>query len=84
MSSDIASEDDLDALAELGQSLITSVFNRHPLSKIKSIIESGAPLWYQDDDGTSALHAAAYIEDEYLVRYLLENGSVWNAGKRSL
>jgi type IV protein arginine methyltransferase len=79
MSLDIENEE-LDDLEELGHSLIASIFNRLPLPKIRSMVESGAPLWYQDEDGTSALHAAVYVEDESIVRYLIDNGAVWNTG----
>jgi protein arginine N-methyltransferase 2 len=74
-------DDELANLAELGQSLITSIFNRKPLSEIEALVKDGAPLWYQDADGASALHAAAYIEDEDIVQYLIQTGATWNSGK---
>jgi len=71
------------ALSELGQGLISAIVDRKSLAEIRMLIDS-APLWFQDDDGWSALHAAAKIEDETLVRLLLENGAVWNAGKHAV
>ncbi|PAV18494.1 arginine methyl transferase [Pyrrhoderma noxium] len=64
---------------QLGQTLIDQIFDREPLETLKETISQGAPLWYQDEDGNSALHAAAYNEDKELVDLLLEKGAVWNA-----
>ena len=71
------------ALSELGQNLISAILDGKSLAEIRMLIDS-APLWFQDDDGWSALHAAAKIEDETLVRLLLENGAVWNAGRHTV
>lgn len=75
---------DGDAIIEeattLGSNLITSILNKEPIDAIKAQVEAGAPLWFQDDEGTSALHAAAYVENAELVKYLIEQGAVWNAG----
>ena len=68
---------------QLGQTLIDQIFDREPLETLKETISQGAPLWYQDEDGNSALHAAAYNEDKELVDLLLEKGAVWNAGNNS-
>ena len=73
-------EEAIDALVELGSDLVTAIMERKPLQEVKDLIDSGAPLWFQDDEGNTALHAAAYSEDPELVRYLIEKGSVWNAG----
>lgn len=70
----------IDEVVALGQNLISQVLSRKPFETAKALIDAGAPLWVQDDDGTSALHAAAYTENEELVRYLIENGAIWNAG----
>lgn len=77
----MATEEDIEALSMLGGYLIFSILHRRPLPKILTLIDAGAPLWHQDNDGTSALHAAATIEDERLVRILLEKGAIWNAGE---
>ena len=71
----------LDALTALGQALVEAVLERRPRALVEKMVQDGAPLWYQDEEGTSALHAAAYAEDEGLVRYLIEQGAVWNAGE---
>ncbi|KAG2059177.1 hypothetical protein BDR06DRAFT_949851 [Suillus hirtellus] len=76
--------DDIDdpeiiALTELGTTLIQAILEKEPISNVQDLIDAGAPLWYQDDDGTSALHAAAYVENEQLVKLLIEEGAVWNA-----
>ena len=78
-----ASDDDdmdVDALVGQGQELIDAIFRRRPLSEIKALIVAGAPVWYQDDEGTSPLHAAAYAEDQDLIRFLIAEGALWNAG----
>lgn len=76
----MATDEDIDALSMLGGYLIFSIFHRRPLPEIITLIDAGAPLWYQDDEGTSPLHAATYIEDEELIRILIEKGAIWNAG----
>lgn len=76
----MATEKDIEALSMLGGYLIFSILQRRPLPKILTLIDAGAPLWYQDDEGTSPLHAAAHIEDEELVRILIQKGAIWNAG----
>ena len=68
----------------LGEDLITHILHRAPLEVIKAEVEAGAPLWYQDEEGTSALHAAAYVENEELISFLLEKGAIWNAGESSV
>jgi hypothetical protein len=40
---------ELDAITVLGEHLINSILAEEPLDTIKQIIESGAPLWYQND-----------------------------------
>ncbi|KAL1748763.1 S-adenosyl-L-methionine-dependent methyltransferase [Schizophyllum fasciatum] len=50
------------------------------MDTIQQAIEIGAPLWYQnEEEGISALHAAAYMQNEELVKLLLQKGAVWNA-----
>ncbi|THH07221.1 hypothetical protein EW145_g3532 [Phellinidium pouzarii] len=73
-----AEDAEIDALVGLGKSLIASIFDRKPLAELKALIAQDAPLWYQDDDGNSALHAAAYTESQALVDLLIERGAVWN------
>ncbi|CDO74448.1 hypothetical protein BN946_scf184979.g3 [Trametes cinnabarina] len=71
---------DVDAIVAQGQELIDAILRRRlPVSEIKSMIEVGAPVWFQDDDGNSPLHAAAYVESEELVRLLIDEGAIWNA-----
>ena len=64
----------------LPQELVDAIFGRKPLAEIKALIAAGAPVWYQDDEGTSPLHAAAYVEDQDLIRFLVAEGALWNAG----
>lgn len=71
---------ELSPLLSLGQQLVEQIFDNAPLSALKSLVDSGAPLWFQDSEGVSALHAAAYSEREEVVNWLLEAGAVWNAG----
>lgn len=80
----MATDEDIEALSILGGYLVFSILHRRPLPKILTLIDAGAPLWYQDDEGTSPLHAAAYVEDEELIRILIEKGAIWNAGEAAL
>ncbi|TDL24307.1 arginine methyl transferase [Rickenella mellea] len=73
-------DDEIDALTEIGYNLIEKILERAPFDAVKELVDSGAPLWYQDEeDGTSCLHAVAFIEDQKLIEYLIEKGAVWNA-----
>ncbi|KAL0577319.1 Arginine N-methyltransferase 2 [Marasmius crinis-equi] len=78
-------ESDIENLTLLGKALISMILEGEPMTSVKKLIEVGAPLWYQDEEeGCSALHAAAYTQDEELLKYLLEEGAVWNAGRSVL
>ena len=77
---DVDADAAIEEATEFGTRLIQTILNRAPFEAVKAQIDAGAPLWFQDDEGTSALHAAAYVESEELVRYLIEQGAVWNAG----
>ncbi|KAH9839535.1 S-adenosyl-L-methionine-dependent methyltransferase [Rhodofomes roseus] len=70
---------DVDALVALGQALVEAILEHQPIALIHKMVADGAPLWYQDHEGTSALHAAAYTEKEELIRYLIDQGALWNA-----
>ena len=77
----LALDDDIEQLSELGSELICAVW-RADVKSVKDLIDAGAPLWYQmEPEGISALHAAAYTENEELVNLLIEEGAIWNAGK---
>ena len=74
---------ELEILTSLGAKLIDAVLEHEPLGNIKTLIDAGAPLWYQDEaEGMSPLHAAAHVdgENEELVKFLIDEGAVWNAG----
>lgn len=74
-------DDSIDALTALGEDLIASIFDRKSQHDIASIIQAGAPIWYQNEpEHISPLHAAAYIQHPALVKFLIEKGAVWNAG----
>ena len=73
-------DDGVDHLIQLGQDLVSSILDGSPFEVLKLKVDAGAPLWFQDDDGFSALHAAAFQENEELLRYLISEGAVWNAG----
>jgi len=73
---------DIDAVAsKLGEELIEQILSNQPLEVIKAFLDGGSPIWYQNDnEGMSPLHAAAYVQNEELVKLLIEQGAVWNAG----
>ncbi|KIL66244.1 hypothetical protein M378DRAFT_75536 [Amanita muscaria Koide BX008] len=73
-------DESIDHLTSLGEHLISSILEYKSLDTIQLLIDSGAPVWYQsEDEGTSPLHAAAYVQDTALVKYLIQNGAIWNA-----
>lgn len=74
-------DDDLLEAVTLGQDLISTILDRASFEVVKAKIDADAPLWFQDDEGTSALHAAAYVGNPKIVRYLIEKGALWNAGE---
>jgi type IV protein arginine methyltransferase len=76
-------ENELEILTSLGVKLINAILEHEPLGNIKNLIDAGAPLWYQDEaEGMSPLHAAAHADgqNEELVKFLIDEGAVWNAG----
>ncbi|KAF9241531.1 hypothetical protein BU15DRAFT_87124 [Melanogaster broomeanus] len=76
---DVEDMEEINALTELGTTLIQAILEKEPLENIRDLIDAGAPLWFQDNEGTSPLHAAAYVGDDLLVKLLIEEGAVWNA-----
>jgi protein arginine N-methyltransferase 2 len=77
--------EELGKIAELGQALIDAVLEHVSIEDVQKMLDEDAPLWYQDECGWSALHAAASVENAELVKSLLQRGALWNAGKaRSL
>lgn len=70
---------------QLGEHLVAAILQNTPTEDIKSLVEAGAPTWYQTEaEGASPLHAAAYVRNLELVQYLIEQGAVWNAGAPTL
>ena len=83
--SHIDPDEDIQVLASLGTSLIDAIFDLQPLQNIKDLVKAGAPLWYQDiHEGLSPLHAAAFVENPELVRFLIDQGALWNSGDSGL
>ncbi|KAL4073997.1 hypothetical protein J3A83DRAFT_4232837 [Scleroderma citrinum] len=76
---DIADIEEINALTELGTTLIQAILEKEPIANIQELIDAGAPLWFQDNDGVSPLHAAAYVANENLIKIFLDDGAVWNA-----
>ncbi|THU95644.1 arginine methyl transferase [Dendrothele bispora CBS 962.96] len=76
---DSDSDSEVHVLTEAGELLISSILQGQPIESIKQLVKDGAPLWYQDGEGLSPLHAAAYMQDELLVKFLIDEGAVWNA-----
>lgn len=67
-------------LTVLGEHLVNTILDREPFATVKEIVDKGAPVWYQNEEGgVSPLHAAAYIQDAELAKYLIDEGAVWNA-----
>jgi protein arginine N-methyltransferase 2 len=78
-------EAELGEITALGRALIDAILEYAPVKDVQKLLDEDAPLWYQDEGGWSALHAAASVEDTELVKSLLQRGALWNAGKaRSL
>lgn len=73
------SEETVHILTTLGEHLIDSILRDEPIDVIKRVVAEGAPLWYQNSEGISALHAAAYAQDIDLVHFLIAEGAIWNA-----
>lgn len=59
-------DEDVEALVDLGEILIDQILERRPFEQVKALIDEGAPLWYQNEQGLSALHAAAYTVSVFL------------------
>jgi protein arginine N-methyltransferase 2 len=74
-------DEEIAALADSGQQLINAILEGQTIGRVKALIDTGAPVWYQsEDEGMSTLHAAAYTEREDIVEMLITEGAVWNAG----
>jgi protein arginine N-methyltransferase 2 len=78
---DLDLDDEVDALTNLGLSLIYAILEGEDMQSVQQLLDAGAPVWYQDEaEGISALHAAAYTENKELIDLLIAQGSLWNAG----
>jgi type IV protein arginine methyltransferase len=73
--------DDDGEIAALGRALITAILEYSPIGVVQELLDEDMPLWYQDEDGWSALHAAASVGDAELVKGLLQRGALWNSGE---
>jgi ankyrin repeat protein len=70
-----------EAAATLGETLIEQILDNKPFDIIRASLDAGAPVWYQNQsEGISPLHAAAFTQNANLVKFLIEEGAVWNAG----
>ncbi|KAI0288539.1 S-adenosyl-L-methionine-dependent methyltransferase [Russula brevipes] len=72
-------EADEGEIEALGRALINAILEYAPMEDVQRLLDEGAPLWFQDEDGWSALHAAASVEDAELVKTLLQRGALWNS-----
>lgn len=78
-------DEEVDSLSILGEHLINTILADEPIETIKSIIDNGSPLWFQnEEEGMSPLHAAAYMQNPELARFLIEQGAVWNASESKM
>ncbi|KAH9972414.1 arginine methyl transferase [Lactifluus volemus] len=75
---DYAEADD-DEFVTQGRALISAILEYAPIEDVQKLLDDDAPLWYQDEDGWSALHAAASVQDAELVKKLLQHGALWNS-----
>jgi ankyrin repeat protein len=75
-------EADEGEIEALGRALINAILEYAPMEDVQRLLDEGAPLWFQDEDGWSALHAAASVEDADLVKGLLQRGALWNSGEQ--
>jgi type IV protein arginine methyltransferase len=75
-------DSDIDAVVtRLGEELIARILDNESVEKISGLLDSGSPVWYQNEnEGISPLHAAAFTQNVELVKFLIEKGAVWNAG----
>ncbi|KAG6819583.1 hypothetical protein H0H93_010509 [Arthromyces matolae] len=78
-STDLETDDTIQALSDLGEQLITLILSDGSAEAVQALIDADAPLWYQNDEGMSPLHAAAYMQNPELVKMLIDRGAVWNA-----
>jgi len=72
-----------DVAVMLGSQLIQNILAGASLDEVQFYVKAtDAPVWYQDEvEGISALHAAAYVRNKELVKWLIKEGAVWNAGE---
>lgn len=78
-------DEEVDSLSILGEHLINTILADEPIETVKSIIGNGSPLWFQnEEEGMSPLHAAAYMQNPELARFLIEQGAVWNASESKI
>lgn len=77
------SDANIEVLTALGSQLIKAILEFAPFQGIKALVDAGAPLWYEEstEGGISPLHAACFIENDELVKFLIDRGAIWNAGK---
>ena len=75
-------ESDTEAMVtRLGEELISRILENESVEKISELLDSGSPVWYQNEiEGISPLHAAVFVQNTELVKLLIEKGAVWNAG----
>lgn len=70
---------EISELVFAGKHLIQAIFSRCSLREIETLIDDGAPLWYQlEENGMSALHAACHVQNHEIVQYLIAKGAIWN------
>jgi protein arginine N-methyltransferase 2 len=76
-------DSDIDAVVTgLGEELIARILEYDSVEKISGLLDSGSPVWYQNEnEGISPLHAAAFVQNTELVKLLIEKGALWNAGR---
>jgi len=71
-----------DVATLLGTRLLQVILNNAPVETVKELLDEGAPVWFQDaEEGMTALHAAAYVRNTEVVKFLISKGAIWNAGE---
>lgn len=78
---DDSEDSEIQTITDLGETLVQAILDNQPEEALKSLV-AAAPLWYQTAaEGTSCVHAAAYMRNPRLIKHLISKGAVWNSSE---